>query len=372
MDSIETKSVETDFTETDSIEIGLITCSPHEEIYSLYGHTAIRCHNLKTGADCVYNYGVFNFKAPHFVARFVFGLTDYELACYPFPPFCYEYQEWGSQVTEQVLNLSSEEKRSLLDALAHNARPENKTYRYNFFYDNCSTRPRNIIEDNLNGTVIYPQQQGEAPTFREMIHQQTRRHPWATFGNDILLGIMADRTTSVREQEFMPDRLRRDFATAMVERDGMRTPLVKETRIIVMPGVQVVEQEFPLTPLQCALVLLVVTLAVFVYEHLKRKTLYLFDAMLMTASGLLGCILFVMIFSQHPATSVNLQILVFNPLALVFLPQVVRKRRTRWFTVSLVCIVAFFIGAFWQDYAEGMEIVALCLLTRTMRHIHDK
>ena len=355
----------------DSIEIGLITCSPHEEVYSLYGHTAIRCHDLSTGADSVYNYGVFNFMAPHFVARFIFGMTDYELQRAPFAPFCYYYAQWGSMVTEQVLNLTNEEKRYLLNALRENCRPENKVYRYNFFYDNCSTRPRNIIEDNVDGEVIYLSKDN-TPSFREMIRQCTARHPWATFGNDILLGVKADQETTQREQQFLPDNLRQDFTGAMIERNGIRTPLVKEQRIIVRPGVQMVEEDFPLTPFQCAMLLLIASIAVSVYEIRKQRMAYLFDALLMLTTGLAGCVLFVMIFSQHPATSLNLQILVLNPMALLFIPSVIRKRKTRWFTISAVCVTLFFIGALWQDYAEGMIIVALILLLRFLRHIHDK
>ena len=133
-----------------------------------------------------------------------------------------------------------------------------------------------------------------------------------------------------------------------------------------------VQDNCPVTPLGAACILLAVSLAVFIFEHFARRTLHYFDALLMMLSGLAGLVLSVMIFSQHPATSINLQILVFNPLALWFLPAVVRRRKTRWFTISAVCLCLFYVGAFWQDYAEGMEIVALCLLLRYWRHHHDK
>ena len=118
----------------DSVEFSLLTCQPHDEVYSLYGHTAIRYHELRPGGlDWAFNYGVFDFKKPHFVARFVFGLTDYELGAYPYKYFVKEYRRFGSMVTEQVLNLTDEEKMALHDALAINLRPENKIYRYNYF-----------------------------------------------------------------------------------------------------------------------------------------------------------------------------------------------------------------------------------------------
>ena len=140
----------------DNVEFGLVTCSPHEEVYSLYGHTAIRYRELITGRDLMFNYGVFNFNTPYFVPRFVFGKTDYELGVTSTKAFCKYYQRWGSQVSEQVLNLTAEEKSRLMHALSENLRPENRIYRYNFFYDNCSTRPRDAIENCLVGNP-YPE-----------------------------------------------------------------------------------------------------------------------------------------------------------------------------------------------------------------------
>jgi hypothetical protein len=356
----------------DSVEIGLVTCSPHEEIYSLYGHTALRVHDLRNNADWIFNYGVFNFKTPNFALRFVFGLTDYELGIAPTRPFLDYYEDWGSQVTEQVLNLTPEDKQRIMDALAINYKPENRIYRYNFLYDNCSTRPRDIIEHHIEGHISYNPRKDYAPSFREMIREHTSRHPWATFGNDLLLGVKADHKTDIREQEFLPENLRYDFDHATIERNGEIVPLVKERRELVRPGVQVIEEDFPLSPTQCCILLLALSIAIFAYEYIKKKTLRWFDILLMTLSGLAGLALFIMIFSEHPTTSINLQILILNPLSLFFIWPVLKGRRTAWFTLSMLCTMAFLLGSFWQDYAEGMEIVALCLLLRYWRHYHDK
>ena len=137
----------------DSVEVSLLTCSPHEEIYSLYGHSALRWHDLRAerNVDVVYNWGLFDFQKPHFVLRFVFGLTDYEVGGFPYPLFLEEYKYVGSSVTEQVINLTNSEKARLSEAMRENLRPENRVYRYNYFYDNCSTRPRDIIERSIEG-----------------------------------------------------------------------------------------------------------------------------------------------------------------------------------------------------------------------------
>ena len=353
----------------DSVEVSLLTCSPHEEVYSLYGHTALRWHNLhkegaRQGEDIVFNWGVFNFDKPFFVLRFVFGLTDYELGPMPYHPFCDYYQRWGSSVTEQVLDLTSCEKHQLEKVLQTNLLPENRIYRYNYFYDNCSTRPRDVIEKSVNGEVKYAQREDHTPTYREMIRFCTRNHPWAKFGNDILLGIKADMKTNLREQEFLPNNLMYDFDRAQIYTDGVYRPLVKERRLAVKPGVQTIEQDFLLTPTECAVLLLIICILFRLAEWKYRKIFVWWDVLLALTQGLAGCILFLMLFSQHPTTSTNLQILLLNPIPLYFIPAIIKKKKTIWHKTLATMIVLFLLGSFFQQYAEGMIIVALSLLTR--------
>lgn len=350
----------------DSVEVSLLTCSPHEEIYSLYGHTALRWHDLKKGEDVAFNWGVFDFRKPFFVGRFVFGLTDYELGAYPYPFFKREYVRYGSGITEQVLNLTSEEKFRLKEALVKNLQPENKVYRYNYFYDNCSMRPRDMIEQCIVGKVTYASREDYQPTYREMVHSCVKNHPWAAFGNDLLLGLKADFKTDQRQQEFLPENLMYDFDRATIHVGGEYRPLVKERRIALQPGVQIIEEDFPLTPTQCAWLLFIVSLGIVLIEWKRRKTLKYWDALIMLVQGLAGCVLFVMIFSQHPTTSLNLQLLLLNPLPLFFIPAVLRCRKTRWWTILPVMIVLFAIGRIFQVYAEGIMIVALSLLIRVI------
>ena len=148
----------------DSLEISLLTCSPHQEVYSLYGHTAIRCRNTLTGEDIAVNYGVFSFDQPHFVLRFVFGLTDYSMGAYSFNDFEHEYSYYKSSVTQQVLNLTNAEKANIMAALRENAL--NPIYRYNYFFDNCTTRARDMLTSHLNGQVEYRSPIDSTVTFR--------------------------------------------------------------------------------------------------------------------------------------------------------------------------------------------------------------
>ena len=357
----------------DSVEFSLLTCQPHDEVYSLYGHTAIRYHELRPGGlDWAFNYGVFDFKKPHFVARFVFGLTDYELGAYPYKYFVKEYRRFGSMVTEQVLNLTDEEKMALHDALAINLRPENKIYRYNYFYNNCTTKARDIIESCINGKVEYAGREDYTPSYRDMVHSMTRNNPWSRFGNDLLLGIKADWKTDLRQQEFLPGNLLYDFDHAQIYSNGNYRPLIKERRIAVPAGVQIIESGFPLSPLACAAILLAVGIVIFFVEWRKKRVFVLWDVLLMITTGTIGIVLTLMLFSQHPTVSLNLQIILCNPLPWLFLWPVIRGRETRYWKITAILAVLFLIGSFFQCYAEGIHVLALCLLMQCYANMKIK
>jgi hypothetical protein len=275
------------------------------------------------------------------------------------------YKKWGSSVTEQVLNLTADEKRKLQQALAENLRPENRVYRYNFFYDNCSTRPRDIIEKNLNGKVIWSEQEGRQVSFREMVRECNRNHLWSKAGNDILLGLKADKSTNRIEQEFLPANLMTDIARAQVYENGTYRPLILEQRTIVPPGVQLIEPDWIMTPTQLAILLLILSVAITWIEWRRKKTFKWLDVFLMGIQGLAGIALTAMLFSQHPTTTLNLNYLLFNPLPFFFIPSVIQRKKI-WWAVQMIMLVLYAIGAMFQSYPEGMGFLALCLLVRVL------
>lgn len=360
----------TQASELDSVRISLLTCGPHDEVYSLYGHTAIRYENPAQGIDVAINYGMFSFSKPHFILRFVFGLTDYEMGIIPFSTFCEEYTREGRKVVQQTLNLDNESKARIINAIAKNYEPQNRVYRYNYFYDNCTTRARDILVNNIQAAghkVVY-KDEGYHSTFRKSIHFYNYDHRWARFGNDLLLGVMADREITESEHQFLPENLEKAFATARIDKQ----PLVGKTTVVVQQGKKTKDCGFPFSPYICSIFLFFVCSAICGLEIRNKKIYWGVDVVVMTLCGLAGLILFAMIFSQHPTVSLNLQILLFSPLPLFFLWNTVKATRKDkypiWTTINVILVGLFIVGGLFQDYAEGMYFVALSLLSRSEAH----
>ena len=361
--------------QTDSIQASLITCSPGREVYALYGHTALRCRNFTKGEDVVFNYGVFSFRQPHFVWRFICGKCDYMVVPIPWKYFTREYEERGSSITEQVLNLTSEEANSLYANLVWDCQPENRQYRYNFLYNNCTTKVRDAIERCVSGRVVYPD---SVPlyTFRQMLHQYTTGHPWAQEGNDILLGSDVDTMLDARAAMFAPEYMLRyaDHAYIYAANNDKR-PLVIHKEILLQKRPQPFEQEFLFTPIQTMLLLLGFSLLVVLLERWLNRQCWLWDAVLLTGQGIAGSLLlFMCIFSEHPAVDSNWQIWVLNPIALVALPRVIKaafhRKKTMWHAVFFVILTTFLVFSPWmpQEFGKLVVPLALSLLTRPISY----
>ena len=360
----------------DSVDICLLTCGPGNEVYSLYGHTAIRVHDRINNTDLAINYGMFSFEQENFVLRFIFGLTDYEIGITSFERFKQEYTYEGRWIKEQVLNLSAKDKLQIISAIENNYRPENRVYRYNYFYDNCTTRARDILLDNMSEKVIMPSGSEDDITYRDIIHQWTSNHPWTRFGNDLLLGVKADVNTTAEEQQFIPLNLLYDFSKAQVYgADNTHKPLVESEQWIVKPTPQTLEESFPISPKTTFLILFIITVILTVLESRLHVSFWLYDFLLLLLTGLSGLVLFAMVFSQHPTVSLNLQILILNPLNLVFLYPVTRKLMKGQihyyvYVYTLFLILSFF-GTLIQQYAERIYILALSLLLRMLSIIYN-
>lgn len=364
--------------ENDSIRLSLLTCAPGEEIYSLFGHTAIRYENPAQGIDCVFNYGLFNFNTPNFIFRFALGETDYQLGVTDYERFASEYDFFGRSVWQQTLNLTPEEKSKLISLLEENYRPENQVYRYNFLFDNCATRPRDKIEESIQGQVSYPESPVHTTTisFRDIIHQCAEGHPWARFGMDFCVSSEADRPITDRQTMFAPFYLMNFFANARITNNGIERALISDTQKVV-DAVPLDEEDAWLpTPLQVALLLFIIVTAATIYGIRKRKGLWGIDLVVFGLAGIAGCIIaFLAMFSLHPAVSANYLLFVFHPGQLIFLPCIIisiRKGRKSWYLLLNCIVLTLFILLFPlipQRIDFAIVPLALCLLVRSASNL---
>ena len=371
-----------------TITASLLTCSPGQEVYELYGHTAIRVKWTEARGDTifprdvVYNFGLFDFNQPHFVWKFTLGECDYIVGPMMLPRFLAEYEYRGSSVTEQVLALKTYEARRLLLTLDSLCRPENRTYRYNIFRFNCTTKARDVIEQCVDGQVVYPVRP-RRNSFRTILHQFTEGHPWAREGNDLLLGAEADTLLCERDEQFSPIYMMQYLDSAFVDRGRQEyTPLMSERHELLAANPELQQRaaeelpQFPLTPRALWWSLFALGLLCAVVELVRRRVLWPVDAVLMTLQGVAGCLVaFMMLFSEHATVGSNWQVWVLNPIPLFFVYAVVkadiRRQRTLYHSFAAVWLTLFLVlyAVLPQDFSALILPLALLLLSRAVLHL---
>lgn len=359
----------------DSIRVSLLTCAPGTEIYALFGHTALRYENPAQGQDLVFNYGLFSFNTPNFILRFVKGETDYKLGYTPYPYFESEYAMRGSSVYQQTLNLTPVEKQKLLTLLEENYRPENRIYRYNFFYDNCTTRARDKVEEAIDGGVTYSDGKQNI-SFREIVHQYTKGHEWDEFGIDLCLGSEADNPIDARKQMFAPFYLLEAAKGAIITKgDSVRPLVLQETKVVdVEPEMD--EAGFPLSPMTCAVILLVATCGIAFWQLKIKRVIWVWDLLLFGFQGLAGCVIaFLVFFSVHPTVGSNWLILLFNPIPLLYLPimvyKAIKRKKDLYHLLNVACLTLFILlmPFVQQKFNSTVLPLALCLLICSAGHV---
>jgi len=306
---------------TERAKISLLTTAPSDDaVYTLYGHTSIRIRDsidANTKFDYIFNYGMFDQSVPNFIYKFVKGETDYMLGRYSYNVFESDRLLLNSSVCEQVLNLYPQEIQTILTELMIKSMPENRNYRYNFFFDNCATRPALLVEEFINGNIIYEENLPKT-TFRDMINYCTRNHPWVTFGCDLVLGSPTDRIVTIKESFFIPEYLKNAWSTAKVENfDGTERSLVLTEHILIENVPDEVSGKTIFTPLVCSLLLFAVILLITWVEWKRKKYFRIVDCLLFFVAGMAGCVLFFLCFvSEHPSIWPNINIVWLHPFHL--------------------------------------------------------
>ena len=359
----------------DSVRVSLVTFYPGSEPHNIWGHSEIRVQ--QGPVDLYFNYGVFDFQAPAFMWRFMLGETDY--MCMPVPRAYATLGMEGRRMVEQELNLPQDRAIAVRNFLWYNAQPENRTYRYKFLSDNCSTRPRDIIEMAAGDGLQYPAMGDTAVTYRDILAHYCRNYAWEKFGIDLVLGWDVDTVLDQRATMFIPMILMDAIDRATIKTDSLNVPLVKATTVPVdasTAGKVKPPTPWYISPMAVALLVLLLTLLVSSRDWRRRDVSRWFDTMLFTTGGLAGCLLFFLIFfSTHEATSPNINIAWLHPLLLLLavLPWFKKTRNAaRWLHALNALVVALLMLAWpWQPQVGNIAFFPLmaALVARSLTNV---
>lgn len=329
---------------TKNAKVSLITASPGEELYSTFGHSAIRVKDDVLGIDFVYNYGTFNFDTPNFYIKFIRGKLNYMLDVEQYDRFYLSYQYNKRSLKEQVLNLTQKESQAVFDYLSNNYKPENRYYKYDFFYDNCATRIRDVFQDVLGDKLEFDENYvDENVTFRNLIDQYLTELHWSDFGIDIDLGLPCDEKADWSEHMFLPDYLSMGFGAAKIKRGDQEQPFVKQTRsLLEIKGNDKDADPVFFTPVYVSLFVFLFALIITFIGYTRKKAYNLFDLIYFSILGLVGWqIVFLWFFTDHQTARDNLNILWAMPIYLPFI-FLVYRRATRYkikFNFSLIMLI---------------------------------
>lgn len=352
------------------LQVSVITCWPGQEVYELYGHTALRIRGSErneTPFDSVWNYGVFSYNEPNFVGRFVKGEMMYQVAGYPFSYFMPGYVWSERRVEEQILNLTDAQAADLRHALQVNCLPQNRVYLYDYVRDNCSTRVWDRIDAAAEGIRIPDGQL--YPTYREAMRAYHSHYPWYSLGIDLALGYPIDTAINNADQLFLPIALHDKLAAAKLP-DGR--PAVRSVQVLNtgLPDATLPPTPWYLSPLFWGWMLFALAIVYAAYCRRIRRMFNWPEALLFGIIGMAGCVVaYLVFFSIHRAASPNLLLTWINPLALL-VPALIWSRRTRPIAVAYMiaqAIALIFTAIVWPFQTQcgnaAMLPVALTDLT---------
>jgi hypothetical protein len=347
-----------------SSRISLLTAAPGEELYSAFGHTGIRVTDYKNNLDVVFNYGTFDFGQPGFYTNFVKGKMLYMLSVSSFDNFMKEYVYDQRSVSEQVLHLGFTDKQKIFSFLHNNALPENREYFYDFFWDNCATRPRDVFENVLGNRIQYHTDNAsfeKNKTMHDMLRIYVGNRPWIDYGFDLILGLPCEMIASPRDQTFLPDYLAKYIACASI--DGK--PLVSNTELLLLFPLPEINTAF--RPVLLSIILVFIALTVWIIEQKRKTHFYTFDFALFLPMGLLGTFfLSLWIFTSHYSVPENLNLLWLLPSHAVVAFLLLKKKKTLWlrfyFTGTCILMILLLIGWQWLPQRYNMAVMPLLLL----------
>jgi hypothetical protein len=349
----------------EGIQISILTCGVGNELYSSFGHTGVRIIDTIMHTDEVYNYGMFNFSDPDFYSKFTLGKLPYYVAKESYQDFMSTYVYEKRNVQEQILQLTTVQKRAIINYLEQNILPENKQYKYDFLFDNCATRVRDIFPKLWGDTFQFSSiLNGKKITYRNILNQYLAYQHWERFGINLLLGSKIDVYMTDEGTMFLPDFLHKGLAEARIQNQA-----IVKRNVIVLDHKIMPETQFN-GPLWLNIALLILTIVSFFIPKLSAlKKVMTF--LLLFITGLLGCFMLFMWFgTNHQSCTNNFNILWALPTN-IFVAFLVFKSRS-WLKIYALLAISLLIVALLLHVITMQQIplIELSPLLLSMMYIY--
>ncbi len=360
--------------------VSLVTAGPGTAAHTIFGHTFIRIQDPLYNLDVMANYGVYNPNQDNFYLKFLDGTAEYSGELQDSRGTIAAYTYYDVDLVQQDLRMTEAQKNKLLGLIQESLLPENKYYRYDFFFDNCSTRVRDLLNEATDGAIIPDGADGQGRTIRWWIDSKSLPgYPYYDYVYDLFLGREVDQVASYTDEMFLPDMLFQGVANGGLVVDGVTYPLVIQTFSLNNIERSKVDASLWQSPTFWWWMIFTLTLVGVFYSIVAqkgRKALLSFLIFYLALLGILGLIfLFAQFFSLHTVTHNNIQIWWMWPTHLLFALGVFIKRLhriTRYYLllwiVSIVAVAIYMIivypvmGAFFPMQLTGLILAIWYLL----------
>jgi hypothetical protein len=355
---------------SDSAEISVLTVGPGTSLNDAFGHSAFRIKDPIKNIDLVYGYGEYDFDAPNFYLKFAQGKLNYLISKTDFNRFHYIYSYYNRTIKEQVLNLSKSEKQKLFDYLINNYKPENRRYLYEFFFDNCATKIKDVANITMKNNIIYNKPDDfENATFRTLIHNNLNKNSWGSLGIDVALGSVIDRQAKPEDHMFLPENIYQFFKNAIIKSNN--ESLVKNSQVLFKQKELPKPNTFLTSPL-CILGLVGIFIIFITYkDHKNNAQSKWLDITLFSITGLIGVFLLLLWFAtDHTGTHQNYNLLWAFVLNILVIGQFFKKKVSPWFIkyIKLLIILLCLLTLHWiigvQVFAIGLIPLLIALFIR--------
>jgi hypothetical protein len=268
------------------------------------------------------------------------------------------------KVVEQTLLLTADEKKQIFNQLYTNALPQNRNYPYDFFWDNCATRPRNVIENVLGKRLQYHNDScgfERGKTMHDMLRLYVHDRPWVDFGFDLILGLPCEVPATPRNQTFLPDYMEKLFACATV--DGK--PFVTQEKVVLDYPPPIIKT--PVTPMNLTTAIMILGLLLMFFERRRQTHFYVFDSVLFLIAGFFG-LLFIAFwaFTTHYSLPENLNMLWLIPSHFIVAFFLMRRNKPSWlkyyFLATYVLMLILLVGWKWNPQPLNPAFAPLIIL----------